>query len=551
MITCDMRKTAIVLLGVAFVTISVFAQENAIPSRSMTIEGVYNADVTDAQKLMPVPAKPRTLISQKPVEYISDGFSLKDCMRDPMTAPDLPAVTAIPYSGIVRFGYGMQGNIDFLAHGKLKVGECGTLSVDGTLTGWNTILVHDWNSRMYDTKWNVGYVHRMDDMTIDVNAAFGYEYANFMPAPDDWQIHAPRDNGRNILTGNIEAGFMSVSPDDIIYGVRAGWYICSDDNITFYPHRGTENIFRVNGTAGYEFSGDMSLYVDFALRSNVYREWVTRLRSTNVYENYTSLSLRPHAEWKNTEWYVYAGADLTLRTGFAPRMQAAPNIKARYKVLPGLSLIADITGGLEEYDMRHLYAISPYWTDREQLRDGYTRVNAAVGATWNALSVLEVSLKGGYRNMSNMVFQSISKVDVIGSVLTQTDASALYGELSGKLLLSGRFNATCTAGYYKWNCDGDDELLQMIPQIDVNVALEGRITDRFFGSCNYRYAYMTESCGTHWPPVNQLDVSLGYNVTDKLDVFLKGTNLFRSRYYRFAGYKMQDTAVLASLLFRF
>lgn len=547
-----MKITDIVLLGLAVLALPSFAQpDNNLPSRSLTIEGVYNADVTDARKVMPVPAKPEILSSESPVEYIREARPLNEYLRNPMLAPDSPESEPPSYSGLIRFGYGMFGNIDALANARIRIRENDMLRINGKLNGWNGKLEDDWTSRMYDAGFSAGYEHNLSRLRIGVNAGVGYQYVNFRPAPAKFQIHEPRDNGRNIMTGNIEATVSSSDIAGIYFNVLAGWYACSDDNISHNVSlKGRENLFRIKGFAGYDISQSWSVGLWGSAKASLY-DWSNRLRFSFDYVDYVTVSARPQVSWTNTSLSAVAGFDVTVRNRIAPKIRVAPYLRLQYKVSSWLALYADVTGGAEDNDMRRFYATSPYWTDREQLTDGYTRMDASLGAIWNANECLEVSGRGGYRIMAGHLFQSLSALDVMGSVLTQSDATVGYGEISASLTTSDRLKASATAGYYKWKCEGDEEQLQMLPEFGISIDIEGKLSDKLTLNAGYQYAMMTSYVGERLPQVNILDVSLGYRVQSNLDIALKGTNLLGNRYYKYGGYRAQGTAILGSLLFRF
>ena len=62
-----------------------YAQE-ALPSRSLTIEGAYNPTVSKSEKIMPVPEKPVSDRKASAVTYLTDTNPLTGMKRNPMGA---------------------------------------------------------------------------------------------------------------------------------------------------------------------------------------------------------------------------------------------------------------------------------------------------------------------------------------------------------------------------------------------------------------------------------------------------------------------------------
>lgn len=548
----DMKRIYLTMIGTALFMLPAAAQngEGSLPSRSMTIEGIYNADVSDAGKVMPVPEKPEQQQTAVGAEFLKDAIPFDAYVRDPMGAPDRQAAGQT-YMGLIRFGYGMQGKIDILADVNTEVGDCGMLNVNGTLNGWNTKMENDWKSKRYDADISVDYVHDLDFMLMDARGAIGYDVVNFRPDLVN-PVHDKVDCDRNVITGQIEAGAVSKDSDPVFFNIRMGWYLLSDDNISYKSDvDGKETMIKAWGYAGYRFDNRYSIRLDGSFRSAFY-DWNTRSAFTTSYDTYTTASLRPHLDMNFTNLTVSAGGDITARRRFSPNLRFAPYVTVQYKLLPSLTLFADATGGTEEYDVRHLMAISPYWTDRSQIVDGYNKLDASVGARWNTNDFLEVSARGGYRSIADYVFQSQSIVDVYGTALTQSDATVAYGELSGKVSTANGFHASAKLGYYRWDADMGEYYLQMKPEMTADITLGGRLTDKLLVSADYGFALMTKmSEGVRVPEMNSLNVGLKYQVQDNLDLSLSADNLLNSRYYKYAGYKALETAIVASLLFRF
>lgn len=546
-----MKKSLIGTVCLAFASSFAFAQQtNTLASRSITIEGVYNADVTDAQKVMPMPEKPEFATESGEPEYAADGVPYMDFTRDAMTAPDQPQGDQPVCDGLVKLGYGLHNDLDAAVNLRTVVGDNGLLSVTGGATGWNGELEHDWKSRFYDTDLKVSYRHNLDGLLLDVSADAGYGFANFKPS-SPYTYVLSRDS-RNVLRGGVEAGISCPSLSGLDYSARVGWDIFSQDNIapSIVGRRGIENIFRLDGNVGGDLSESLHLNVSVSAKTLFYRHLETL--SGAPYRGVTTISLKPVLSWKNTDVDLAAGADATFRSRFAPHLQFSPYLHAVYRAASRLSFSAEINGGTDSYEMRRLYSLSPYYAMTSQVRDGYTRLDASIGAVWNVIGPLELALRGGYASYSNHVFQTPSLgYDMMLSEMVQSDATVWYARLSGTFASTDLFSLHSYVECFSWKSKKPEQVLCMVPEVTGEIYAEGYITDRFLLRGGYRYSLMRKCDGNRLPSVNDLNVGMTYRITDNLDAELKGTNLLCSRHYRFAGYRAENASVLASLLLRF
>ena len=80
----DMKRYITLALTAALCWTGAVAQNDVLPSRSMTIEGTYNPSMTNAEKVMPVPAKQKNEKEQATVSYLTEPNSFDKSTRSPM-----------------------------------------------------------------------------------------------------------------------------------------------------------------------------------------------------------------------------------------------------------------------------------------------------------------------------------------------------------------------------------------------------------------------------------------------------------------------------------
>lgn len=543
-----MRRLGIEILCLAFLPVLAYSQDNKgqLPSRTMTIEGIYDADVTDADKIMPVPGK----LKNKPVsgrpDYLLDANPFMEYLRDGMDAPDSIYRQAKRYPALIKLGYGVRGELDFLADYRTRCGKSGELKLNASAGGWNTKIEDDWRSKLYDVALNAGYVYDNEKFRLDVNGEFGIGYLNFR------QVSALASNdglGRNLMSGGLNVGITPSNAGRWNYSARVGWSVYTDDRIPWGYDQGIENKFRLDGKVGYGFSDALSVAADVSVKSMLYNCSLA-LDKYSKYKNCTTFSVAPKISYGLPGMSLTAGADVSIRSLLVPTVRISPFLDFQYQISNSLRLYAGTKGGVDEYDMRYLHSFSPYWVSDSQIHDGYTAIDASLGLVWNPSEHLELQLDGGYRKYYDKVFQMMYKGNVYGSYITQSDAGLTHIGLSAKYLHSSRLSLHAAADYNKWHgCDAKLPLL--LPELNIGIGGEFLIIDRLTANMDYRYSMMSAYEGSRLPYASTLDIGLRYALLDRLDIALNGTNLLNNRYYRFAECRNRGISVSLSALYRF
>lgn len=542
-----MKAIYAILTGIALLPVCAGAQQkDELPSRSMTIEGLYSADVTDAGKIMPAPEKYQAGAITFEADYATDGRPYMGLERKVMSAPSAAVSSGAPLSGLVKAGYGINGDMDVLADLRIKSGKYSSFAVDASATGWNSMPEDNWRSRLYDTSLDLGYSYRPGSFRIDVDGNFGYSYANFRPEPG---VENTLNPNRNIFTGGLDAS-VSASRGKVDCTVGIGWDIFLDQKMPWTFGKGVENLLKLNGNVSYDIDGTSSVQIDAYIKAALYD--CSAWKQFCLYDNVTTLSFTPKYTWKNGKMVVEAGANLAFRIGLSPVLNVSPKVYFGYRLSRSLNLYADITGGLDEYDMSALKSLSPYWISREQITDGYTRINASMGALYNPVDGLGITLRGGYRWYSDRAFQIAYENMLMASYITQANASQVYAGLAGRYVCSDRLSAYASVEYDKWNSLVSPEyLLTMLPELDVRCGGEVEILPSLKAGIDYRYAMMTDYGERRLPCISDLGITAGYSFSERLDVSLTGSNLLNHRHYMYAGYRNLGISFAASLLYRF
>ncbi|MCQ2110490.1 MAG: hypothetical protein MJY79_03215 [Bacteroidaceae bacterium] len=533
-----------------------WAQTDTLTTRSMTIEGTYRASVTEAQKEMPVPEKPQVTTTQQQVSYVTEEKPFTGFTRQSMQPMGQSLGQRYQYIGLARLGYGMRHNLDGLLDLGIDFSDNDHLKLNGNMSGWNTETIEDWRSKMFELNTSAGYEHNFRKFSVGADAGFSVERFNYLQTGMVFGDGVPR---QFLVGGNAGVNMKSHNTDVVDFSLSAGWYGLSAENTGYNPVNGRENLIRVAGHIGYNY-GDGRIVLEYKQKTAFY-DWRTRVGSV-MYDNYTTLSLTPYLTWQNEDIHALAGMDVNIHTDEGHLFQFSPKVEASYRLFSNLDLIAKVNGGIQDYDMRYMYAFSPYWSDSRQIRDGYAILNLQAGAVYSPLEYISLSLTAGERVVRNDLFQIIGLADILDdqtsmdnsivtSSIVQDKSNLLFAELTGKVAVAEWLKGDFLVGGYKWGVVDSREALMMRPAFKA----EGHVRGNLFGVVNadlsYRYHILTEHMGNRFSALNDLGASVDYTWRDNLTFTVKGTNLLNRHCFMYAGYPMQNWAITGGVAYRF
>ena len=79
-----MKRYLLTVLMTVICWSGIKAQNDVLPSRSLTIEGAYNPSMSEQGKIMPVPERPQTERQAAAVSYRTEANPHKGYERNPM-----------------------------------------------------------------------------------------------------------------------------------------------------------------------------------------------------------------------------------------------------------------------------------------------------------------------------------------------------------------------------------------------------------------------------------------------------------------------------------
>lgn len=527
------------------------AQNEVLPSRSLTIEGAYNPSMSDQGKIMPVPERPRTERQAATVSYRTEANPHKGYERTPMGVfgEQSDDVKEKSYYGLIRLGYGLRNVSDGLLDAGWKISDRDLLTISGLMDGWSTKPDGQWKSKMFNSDLKAEYSHRFDSLTVGLYGGYGHSGLNFREGKDTTAAMLAASN-LNQKINRAEAGlWLNGGFRNVDWYLSAGmqWYTRKGLNLNGADLSGSERLLRIDAGAELPLLGGKG-GLDYSQKTASYN-W-TGIYGAD-YSNFTTLTVSPY--WKHSwgELDARLGLNLDIRSKAGNKFLVSPMVTAQYNMNEQFKILAGVTGGVKDNSMRTLAGISPYWSEAERIRDGYELMNAYLGATYSQGTWLTLSLRGGYRHTIDDLFQTAQDSLIISSLLRQEGSDVVYARLDADMQFADRaqikMDLTCN-GYTGKYSDG---ILALKPVLEGSLFGKVNIIPGLDAMLTYRAMVFGKVDGTRMRMVNDVALTVDYDFRPNLSFYITGNRLTGGNYYYYAGYRAIKPSVLAGVTYRF
>ena len=546
-----MKRYIVPVLVTVICWSGVNAQNDVLPSRSLTIEGAYNPSMSEQGKIMPVPARPQTERQAATVSYRTEANPYQGYERNPMGVfgEQTDDVRQNNYYGLLRLGYGLRNVSDGLLDAGWRISDRDLLTISGLMDGWQTKPDGNWKSKMFNGDLKAEYSHRFDSMAVGLYGSYGHSGFNYREGKDTTAaILAASDFNQHI--NRADAGvWLNGSFRSVDWHLDAGvqWLTRKGFTLNGVERSGSERLIRINAGVELPFMGGRG-GLDYNQKSASY-DWQGLYGA--AYSNFTTLTLSPY--WKHT-WGnldTRLGLNLDVRTKAGNKFLLSPMVTAAYNVNEQFRVLAGFTGGLKDNSMRTLAGVSPYWSEAEQIRDGYELTNISVGATYSQGTWLTVSLRGGYRHTIDDLFQVKHDSLIVSSLLKQEGSDMVYVRLDADMQFADRAQVRMEMTGNAYTGKYSDGVLALKPVLDGSLFGRVNIMPGLDAMLTYRAMVFGKIDGTRMPMVNDVALTLDYDFRKDLSFYITGNRLAGGNYYYYAGYRAIKPSVLIGATYRF
>ena len=527
------------------------AQNDVLPSRTLTIEGAYKPSMSEQGKIMPVPQRPQTERQAAAVSYRTEANPQKDYERSPMGVfgQESDVVNPGRYYGLVRLGYGLRNVTDGLLDAGWRITDRDLLTVSGLMDGWQTKPDGDWKSKMFNGDLKAEYSHRFDSMAVGLYGSYGHSRFNYREGKDTTAAILAASDFRQMTT-RAEAGiWLNGGFKRVEWHFETGmqWLTRKGLMLNGVEPDNSERLLRIDAGVELPLLGGTG-GVDYRQKTAAY-DWQGAYGAD--YSSFTAITLSPY--WKQT-WGnldTRLGINIDVRTKAGNKFLVSPMATATYNVSESLRLLAGFTGGLRDNSARTLAGISPYWSETSQIRDGYELLNASVGATYSQGTWLTVSLRGGYRHTIDDLFQVKHDSLMVSSLLKQEGSDVVYARLDADMQFADRAQLKMDVTYNCYTGKYSDGILAFKPVLDASLFGRVKIMQGLDAMLTYRAMVFGKIDGDRIPMVNDVALTLDYDFRPNLSFYITGNRLAGGNYYYYAGYRAIKPSVLIGATYRF
>ena len=527
------------------------AQNDVITSRSLTIEGSYNPSMSEQGKIMPVPERPQTQRQAATVSYRTEANPHQGYERTPMGVfgEQSDDIEQSSYYGLVRLGYGLRNVSDGLLDAGWRISDRDLLTVSGLMDGWSTKPDSIWKSKMFNGDIKAEYSHRFDSMAVGIYGGYGHSAFNYREGKDTTAaIIDASDFGQKINRADVglwaNGEFRRVE-----WHLNADMQWLSRNGLVLNGNQagGKERLLRIGAGLEMPLLGGRG-GLDYNQKTASYN--LQGIYGA-AYSGFTTITVSPY--WKQT-WGnldTRLGLNLDVRTAAGKKFLASPMLTASYNVGESLRLLAGITGGIRDNSMRTLTGVSPYWSESEQIRDGYETVNASIGASYSQGTWLTLSLRGGYRHTMDDLFQVVQDSIIRTSLLRQEGSDVMYARLDADMQFADRAQIKMEVTGNAYTGKYSEGALALKPVLDGSLFGRVGIIPGLDALLTYRAMVFVKVDGARMPMVNDVALTLDYDFRPNLSFYLTGNRLAGGNYYYYAGYRSIKPSVLVGLTYRF
>lgn len=541
-------KRYITLLSVLLATVAGMAQAtNDTINRMVLVESTYNPIIAGAVKRNFLPEEVKPSMNKEKVVYANENVDLTHFDRKAQPAQLVEVMPEKGTPGYAHLGYGNYNNLSALAAYKLH-GKRSDLALRANVDGWNgNIRLDDntkWRSNLYDMGLGADYDMQLGNVALNAGVHAAYYTYNYLADP----IVAGGTDVQQANSLGAHLGIKGVAKEHYYYHGAVGYtrFGRSTHFSNKAPH--SENHLHVETSFGIDF-------YEWGMASVMLHSDVLTYQGIGDYNGCYDFGITPRWDYQYGDFQFVAGVNMDFLFGkhIAQPLQLSPECSISY--VPGKLFLAKLTldGGRDIHTFGQLYALSPYWAAKEQLRPSYTFLNARLEGSLRIIEGLHLNIGGGYKMLGDALFETA--MDSLGTTytgMTNHNAQVVTADAGVSYVHKDIVNFSAKGAYYHWMMKGDRALLARAPQLKVDVDARVRIIPNLYGHTNLQIVSFTNTKVAARERAI-IDWSLGahYDLNKRFSFFLDGHNLLNHRHQYYTGYPAQGIHVLAGAMVKF
>ncbi len=432
------------------------------------------------------------------------------------------------------------------------------------------------DNKYYDTSLDANYTSRQKDATYRLDVGVEHQIYNWYGLSENYASAFP------------EGAIAGIDPLQMYFSGYVGGSIALDDsffdkaalNVRYLGDAFSSS--EINATFKPEFSfplenlnlkldGDID-YVSGSFDRNYDN-------TSSIKYSYLNAGLAPSITFVNN--------DITLSLGVAAYVSLDtensktdfslyPRLNASYRLLDDNVIVyGGAEGGLQQNTYYNLKEENPFISPTQYILPTKKLYEGFGGIKGMLSNILAYNARISYGKDENKVlfqkntlkmyqpnFKGYEYGNSFNAVYDDINTLAFFGEL--KVEISDKFTLGINANYYSYSTDLQDEAWNL-PELKASLFSNFNITEKFYGSASLFYVgersdILRREVVYNYPTMDEkvtldgyvdANLSFGYRFTDRLSVFVKGSNLFGDNYEKWLDYPVQGIQGLAGATYKF
>ncbi|WP_290791455.1 TonB-dependent receptor [Altibacter sp.] len=573
----EKRLASLLVIVVSFCTAPFYAQEGDLGTEVVNIVKPYTPTISDAFKVKETPVLNDSVNAQKKeVNYSIFSVPVASTFT-PAKGKAATVEKAKPiklYDNYATLGFGNYTSILGELYSNFELSRTDNAgfffrhnSSQGDIDG---VLLEN---KFYNTSLDGNYSSRQRDASYRLDAGVKHQLFNWYGLPDSFEEQLILLNETFDVQQTYFSGYVggSIAVDESFFDKISA-------KVQFLSDAYGSSEFNINTQPEFSFP-----LTDFTLKIDGDVDYLSgsfdRIYFAEIPIDYSFLNagIAPSL--------VYINNDLTLSLGVAAYLSMDseasdtnfsiyPRINASYRLVDELLIVYGGTeGGLEQNTYYDLKEINPYVSPTLFIMPTKNLYNAFGGLKGKLSNSVGYNLRASYGKAENKALFQINPINDIAPTETYQygnsfqvvydaiNTLSVFGAL--QVEISEAFSLGINGEYFSYNTTNQAEAWNL-PDLKATIFSNFNITEQMYGGASLFYVGERKDQIVAYSPLIDpfptvvtldgyvdLNAHFGYNVNDRLSIFLKGSNLLSDNYLKWYNYPVQGIQGLLGATYKF
>lgn len=574
-----MYNKGIVYLSFAAILLfnhSLFSQEKELDTEVVNIVKPYTPTISDAFKVKETPSLNDSITTQKKeVKY--SIFSVPVASTFTPTkgkATNVEKVKPVKlYDNYATLGFGNYTSIlgEFYSNFEIsRTDNAGVFFRHNSSQG--DIKDVELDNKYYDTSLDANYTSRQKDATYSLDAGVEHQLYNWYGVPKGFfseEVIRGIDPQQNYFSGYV-GGSIALSDS---YFERAAAnlrylgdsFSSSEFNISLKP----EFSFPLE-SINLKVDGDID-YLSGSFNRNF-------ANTSKIKYSYLNAGIAPSISFVNEDLSVSLGvaAYVSLDSENSDtEFSLYPRLNASFRLMDETVIVyGGVEGGLEQNSYYNFMEENPFISPTLNIMPTKKVYEGFGGVKGKLSNSVAYNLRASYGKDENKAlfqanpykvaepsYKAYEHGNSFNVVYDDVNTLGVFGEL--QVEVSEMFSLGINANYYNYSTDTQNKAWNL-PDLKASIFSNFNITEQLYGGASLFFVgerkdlLQTNYIFNNPEPVEvtlkgyvDANVHFGYRFTDRLSVFVKGSNLFGDNYKKWMNYPVQGIQGLAGVTYKF